>query len=500
MKINRRSILPIILSLVLTSVMPSALAQEVTIPDPGLNAAIREALQKPSGPLTAQDLLGLTNLDASGRNVSSVEGLEAARNLTTLLLEKNQLTNLVLSSDLIHLVQVDLDENELTNLILPSGMTNLSELSLAGNQLTTLTLPPDMTQLTALFLDGNPLGTIVLSEPQAAVNLAETVASLRSQGVSVLTYPLTAQLISPRLSVAGGFEFRLIGPPGVYSVLASADLSAWSALGALTNTLGSAGFTDTTASLSRQKFYRALLPSPPTNMVFIPPGTFTLGSPTNEVGRSPNEGPQTVVTISHGFWMGRHPVTQAEYMAVTGANPSNFKGDLRRPVESVSWDSATNYCAMLTRQELAAGHILVGSRYRLPTEAEWEYAARAGTTARYYYGDDPGAIMLTSHAWDASNSGAMTHPVEQKPANPWGLFDMEGNVWELCQDWFGPYAGGSETDPQGPASSPIGVKVMRGGAWDAFDSDCRSASRGTFGESPFITDIVVGFRVVLSAN
>jgi len=216
------------------------------------------------------------------------------------------------------------------------------------------------------------------------------------------------------------------------------------------------------------------------------------------LGRSSDEGPQTTVTLSHGFWMGKHEVTQGEYLSVVGSNPSQFTGDLNRPVESVSWLDATNYCALLTAQQLAAGLIPPGSRYRLPTEAEWEYAARAGTSTRFSYDDDPNATSLTNHAWYAANSGAMTHPVEQKAPNPWGLNDMEGNVWEWCLDWQGAYPGGFETDPQGPASNPIGDRIIRGGAWDGFETDCRSAKRMGFGVSPFLKDFILGFRVVLA--
>ncbi len=343
---------------------------------------------------------------------------------------------------------------------------------------------------------GNPLTTFVLSEPLAATGLASVVDSLRNQGVAVFTYPLVAQLVRP-LALVGSFKFGITGPPGVYSVLGSTNLATWSAVGVATNPLGSVIFHDVTSSASPQKFYRVLLQVPPANMVFIPPNTFTMGTPANEVNRQADEGPQTTVTISHGFWMGKYEVTQREYLAVTGSNPSGFPGDLNRPVESVSWLDATNYCAQLTQQELAAGRIPPGSHYRLPTEAEWECAARAGTSTRFSYGDDPNFASLTNHAWYWFNSGFGTHPVGQKLPNPWGLYDMEGNVLEWTLDWYGPYPGGSVTDPQGPASNPQGVKVIRGGAWDAFESDCRSGRRLTEGVSPFIHDFILGFRVVL---
>jgi formylglycine-generating enzyme required for sulfatase activity len=395
-------------------------------------------------------------------------------------------------------MSLDLGGNQLTSLSLPPGLTSLTGLFLTGNLLTSLTLPPDMTRLTALGFLANPLTTLVLSEPLAAstnltVNLT-SLAFLPGQGVSVFTYPPAIQLVRP-LRLNGAFQFVISGPPGVYSVLGSTDLAPWSPLGAVTNLFGSVSFTN--AILSLQMFYRALLQNPPTNMVFIPAGTFTMGTPANEAARQPDEGPQMTVTISRGFWIGQYEVTQREYLAVLGSNPSGFPGDLNRPVESVSWLDATNYCARLTQQELAAGRIPPGSRYRLPTEAEWEYAARAGTTTRFSYGDDPNFTDLIDHAWYSANSGFGTHPVGQKAPNPWGLYDTEGNVWEWTLDWYGTYPGGTVTDPQGPASNPQGVKVIRGGAWDAFEADCRSGRRLTEGVSPFITDFILGFRVVL---
>jgi formylglycine-generating enzyme required for sulfatase activity len=283
----------------------------------------------------------------------------------------------------------------------------------------------------------------------------------------------------------------------IQSTMDLAQTNSWTSLAFVRLPATNFLFVDTTAPATGSRFYRALLQNPPTNMVFIPPNTFSQGTPTNEVNRSADEGPQTTVTISHGFWMGKYEVTQGEYLAVIGSNPSGFPGNLNRPVESVSWLDATNYCVKLAQQELTAGHIPPGSHYRLPTEAEWEYAARAGTSTRYSYGDDPNLTNLVNNAWYSANSGFGTHPVGLKTPNPWGLYDMEGNVWEWCQDWYGPYLGGFATDPQGPASNLQGVKVIRGGAWDAFEEDCRSGRRLTEGVSPFINDFNLGFRVVL---
>jgi formylglycine-generating enzyme required for sulfatase activity len=227
-----------------------------------------------------------------------------------------------------------------------------------------------------------------------------------------------------------------------------------------------------------------------------------MGSPTNEVDRSGDEGPQTAVTISRGFWMGKYLVTQGDYLALMGSNPSYFttndsagnpiSPDLTRPVETVSWFDATNYCARLTQQERGAGRIGTNSVYRLPTEAEWEYACRGWTSTRFSYGDDPGYTNLTNYAWYFDNSTNMTHPVGQKLPNPWGLYDMHGNVWEWCQDWDGLYPGGIALDPQGPATGSH--RVVRGGGWNGGAGGCRSASRRDPGDGYDQN----GLRVVLA--
>jgi formylglycine-generating enzyme required for sulfatase activity len=236
-------------------------------------------------------------------------------------------------------------------------------------------------------------------------------------------------------------------------------------------------------------------------MVFIRPGTFRIGSPASEPDRDDgDEGPQTEVIISRSFWMGRHEVTQGEYLDVMGINPSHFNGvrwgsidygtDLKRPVEQVSWDDAVAYCAALTDRELEAGLIPVGTAYRLPTEAEWEYACRALTSTRFSYGDDPEYHQLTDYAWFSENSEGRTHPVGKKLPNPWGLYDMHGNVWEWCQD-FWVYPGGLVADPIG---RQLGVMV-RGGGWGfryEGANNCRSAAR-----QPGRGLETIGFRVVL---
>ena len=294
----------------------------------------------------------------------------------------------------------------------------------------------------------------------------------------------------------------------VYQIQCVTDLaqtntpSAWRCLEFLQLPASPYLWADKSAPATGQRFYRAVLTEAPTNMVFIPPGTFRMGSPLDEVDASSSEVPQTAVTISRGFWMGKYEVMQGEYLAVMSRNPSEFSTnngyaeDLSRPVETVSWFDATNYCATLTQRERGAGRITTNSVYRLPTEAEWEYACRAWTSdRRFSYGDDPGYTNLTSYAWYGANSTNTTHPVGQKLPNPWGLYDIHGNVSEWCQDyWYGRYPGGLAVDPQGPETgSP---RVIRGGDWYNVPWHYRSASRDN--NYPELRAGFLGFRVLLA--
>lgn len=210
--------------------------------------------------------------------------------------------------------------------------------------------------------------------------------------------------------------------------------------------------------------------------MYIPAGDFQMGS-TNGSG---DEKPVHKVTISQGFFMGRTEVTQEQYEKVMGNNPSNFKGCPKCPVEQVSWDDAQSFVAKLNAQN-------DGFKYRLPTEAEWEYAARSGTTGDY-------AGNLDAMAWYGANSGNKTHEVGTKQANAWGLFDMHGNVWEWCQDWYGDsyYANSPSVNPTGATSGSY--RVYRGGGWSGDAVDLRSAARD-YG-SPSLRGSLLGFRVV----
>jgi formylglycine-generating enzyme required for sulfatase activity len=215
----------------------------------------------------------------------------------------------------------------------------------------------------------------------------------------------------------------------------------------------------------------------------IPAGFFTMGS----TNGSPVELPLHDVEISQGFFIARTEVTQAQYQEVMGTNPSANTGCNNCPVENASWNDATAFCAALSS--------LTGYSVRLPTEAEWEYAARCNTTTEYSFGDDPAG--LASYAWYQLNSGLHSGEVATKAPSQWGLFDMYGNVEEWCNDWFGAsyYSDPAATgpDPAGPATGTD--RVTRGGGWNAVAANCRSATRG--GRAPTTTSDRVGFRVII---
>jgi formylglycine-generating enzyme required for sulfatase activity len=223
----------------------------------------------------------------------------------------------------------------------------------------------------------------------------------------------------------------------------------------------------------------------------IPAGTFRMGSPGQETREEhPHE-----VEITRPFFIGACEVTQEEYEKVMGTNPSHFKGPqtARHPVEKVSWEDAVAFCQKLSDRPDERAH---GRVYRLPTEAEWEYAARAGSDSAYAFGADP--RLLDDHAWYAGNAGGATHPVGLKKANAWGLFDMHGNVREWCADYYdeGYYPKGPRRDPPGPSESAAPFRVLRGGSWADADDACRSAARRSSLEG-FATGRGYGFRVVL---
>jgi formylglycine-generating enzyme required for sulfatase activity len=226
------------------------------------------------------------------------------------------------------------------------------------------------------------------------------------------------------------------------------------------------------------------------DMIWCPPGTFTMGSPTTEAGRGSDETEHNV-SLTKGFYLGKYEVTQAQYMAVIGTNPSEFNatGNGNRPVEKVNWTEAVAFCTQLTTQEQAAGRLPAGWSYVLPTESQWEYACRAGTITAYSWGDS----IAGTNANYSSSGYSQTRDVGKYAANPWGFFDMHGNVWEWTADLYqAAYpAGNPVVDPTGPASGSDRVK--RGGSWDGVGTHLRSAERSS--GPPGTRFNGIGFRV-----
>jgi formylglycine-generating enzyme required for sulfatase activity len=221
----------------------------------------------------------------------------------------------------------------------------------------------------------------------------------------------------------------------------------------------------------------------PAGMVPIPAGSFRMGSDVQD-----DEKPVHEVTLTYSFWMGATPVTQEQFQELMGVNPSCFAGE-KKPVEQVNWRVARAYCERLTKQQSVTGTLPAGYEYRLPTEAEWEYACRAGTTTEYNTGDE----LLPSQARFDRDDSEGSVPVASYPPNAWGLYDMHGNVAEWCLDSYAAYSAGAVKDPfvsGGP------YRVFRGGSWRYGSNRCRSARRSN--SNPGVTGYYVGFRVVLA--
>ncbi len=226
-------------------------------------------------------------------------------------------------------------------------------------------------------------------------------------------------------------------------------------------------------------------------MALIGPGSFLMGSTTGPG----DERPAHRVNLTKGFYMGVTEVTQEQWESVMPDNRSRYKG-ADRPVTNVTLDDCIEFCKLLTQKERAQGKLPEGAEYRLPTEAEWEYACRAGSETKYGFGDSE--TELGDYAWYSENS-VRTQPVGTKKPNAWGLFDMHGNVWEWCSDWYGSYSAGETEDPTGaPAGEAYNKRVFRGGSWGSTAAYCRSAARnGCQGDNPKHYRLSgLGFRLV----
>jgi len=337
-------------------------------------------------------------------------------------------------------------------------------------------------------------------------------------GVALLAgaaYTQTPPVLSVQVS-NGLARLKIAGDVGAnYTIQRATNLTGglcWKVLTNLTPLLSSPYVVADANGGPPGRFYRAFTLQVATNavisnMVWIAPGTFSMGSPAGEALRFSDE-TQHTVTLTKGFYMGKHEVTQREYLQVMGSNPSFFTGDLNRPVEEVSWKDATNYCGRLTQQERAAGRLAAGWGFRLPTESEWEYACRAGTATAFHYGNalrNGMANFCTYYEYNAATGSINTNStgigylgrttaVGSYQPNAWGLYDMHGNVLEWCRDWYGAYPKGSVVDPQGPASGT--GRAMRGGYWFSDAVYCRSAYRHSNGY-PGLRTGSTGFRVVL---
>jgi formylglycine-generating enzyme required for sulfatase activity len=219
-------------------------------------------------------------------------------------------------------------------------------------------------------------------------------------------------------------------------------------------------------------------------LIKIPSGSFVMGGDEISEQADEMERPRHRVTINRPFYIGRYPVTQQEWISVMQTNPSHFMGD-QHPVEQVSYQDVHIFIKKLNQLEKTKA-------YRLPYEAEWEYAARAGSQTTYCFGDN--SSQLAKYAWFRNNSGKKTHPVGQLAPNPWGLFDVHGNVHEWCEDWFDKkyYSVSTKTNPTGPKKGL--AKSLRGGDWGSEDWHCRSASRSL--GSPDRRGNRLGFRLL----
>jgi formylglycine-generating enzyme required for sulfatase activity len=344
----------------------------------------------------------------------------------------------------------------------------------------------------------NPVAFLSTWDQTRRAQMQQLYSDYKADFVDTDYAPFAPPQISASLA-GNSLMLKWQGLPGdQFQVQSKTNLAdaVWTSLSSQMITNGT-GFSAIEEGLAQQeaRYYRILrFPrlQVPDSMIYIPPGTFLMGTPANDPNKTPNELSQFQVTLTRGFWINQFEVTQSEYQNLTCTNPATFTGDLERPVENVSWRNAMDYCVLHTQQERQALRLPDGYVYRLPTEAEWEYAARAGTTNWFSFGNDP--ALLPNFAWYDANSQGTTHPVGQLQPNPWGLKDVHGNVFEWCWDWIGSAPTQPVTDFRGSTNDLY--HAIRGGASSFPWVDCRSSWRIGYSSASIPSD--VGFRIVLA--
>ena len=307
--------------------------------------------------------------------------------------------------------------------------------------------------------DEMPEHTFEFAKDGSLVSVCDVQAAKLSVLFDGADKPVTADLLSAAVRDFDRVEFRMAGKAAARNA---------------------AGGTAGTASRKSGTTKTISLPGGETlEMIWCEPGSFMMGSPVAEEGRFDDE-PLHPVTLTKGFWLGKYEVTQRQWQSVMGDNPSKFKNP-DHPVEGVSWEDCNAFISRL--------NVVLGGVARFPTEAEWEYACRAGSS-----GAVSGNGQLMEMAWYDANSGNETHDVGKNLANAWGFYDMHGNVLEWCYDWFGKLDTLSHIDPKGPPTGSF--RVLRGGCWFFYARDCRSAYR--LKRDPALRNAIYGFRLACS--
>ena len=353
---------------------------------------------------------------------------------------------------------------------------------------------PRLTDAVVLAIAADPLalGVTTLNfadDTVRAVALAEIESSAAyaptDENCGALRYPLTRQVylcLNPATTTPD--DPRIVAFARFVLSSRGQEIAATNSFLPLSSELAAAGLArfNPTPPRAGNSF---VLPHLDLALLWFAPGEFTFGSPDNENSRGSDEGPATRVTLTRGFWLGRTEVTQAQWLAVMGTDPSRFKAAVF-PVEQVSWREALEFCRRLSASERAGRRLPAGYVYSLPTEAQWEYAAKAGATGAF-------AEKVDDLAWHDQNSNGTTHPVATKRPSASGLHDILGNVWEWCADWYGVYPGGTVADYAGLATST--AKASRGGSWWAGPRGQRPANRYRYMPQNGNDDL--GFRLAL---